>query len=121
MDSAATLDVSGRDQQDQRLHLERDSERLLWQLERTETEPHKEPSRSCSGGGDKTGDRGNIEWNGTATELANLIPSDFSANGLSMRLNVRAGRLPEEYRIRYEPIQTHDSRRIKLALLSTEA
>ena len=42
-DSTATLDVSGRDQQDQRFHLIRDPERLLWQLDRTETEPQKEP------------------------------------------------------------------------------
>ena len=38
-----------------------------------------------------------------------------------MRLNVRAGRLMEEYRIRYEPIRTHDSRRIKLTLIQSKA
>lgn len=36
--NAATLEVSGRDQQDQRLHLKRNQETLAWELERTETE-----------------------------------------------------------------------------------
>ena len=42
-DSAATLDISGRDLQDQRLYLKRDEERLAWELERRETEPYREP------------------------------------------------------------------------------
>ena len=42
-DSAATLDISGRDLQDQRLYLKRDEERLTWELERRETEPYREP------------------------------------------------------------------------------
>lgn len=39
----ATLDISGRDQQDMRLTLIRDQEKLLWNLESTETELWKEP------------------------------------------------------------------------------
>ena len=39
----ATLDVSGRDQQDQRLFLKRDPEKLIWLLENTESELWKEP------------------------------------------------------------------------------
>lgn len=41
--NTATLDISGRDQQDQRLYLTRNEERLIWTLERTETELWKEP------------------------------------------------------------------------------
>ncbi len=37
-DGTATLDISGRDQQDQRLYLKRDQERLVWDLARMETE-----------------------------------------------------------------------------------
>ena len=37
-DNTATLEVAGRDQQDQKLHLVRDMDRLTWELERTETE-----------------------------------------------------------------------------------
>ena len=36
--NTATLDISGRDQQDQRLYLTRNEERLIWTLERAETE-----------------------------------------------------------------------------------
>lgn len=39
----ATLEVSGRDQPDQKLHLVRNTETLLWELERVETELWKEP------------------------------------------------------------------------------
>jgi hypothetical protein len=40
---AATPGVSGRDRQDQRLHLRRDADRLIWQLEKAETELWKAP------------------------------------------------------------------------------
>ena len=36
--NTAMLDISGRDQQDQRLYLTRNEERLIWTLERAETE-----------------------------------------------------------------------------------
>ena len=42
-DGSAVLDVAGRDQQDQRFYLTRDKERLIWTLERTETEAWTEP------------------------------------------------------------------------------
>ena len=41
--NAACLDVSGRDQPDQRLHLFRNEETLAWELERVETELWKAP------------------------------------------------------------------------------
>jgi len=41
--NSAILDISGRDQQEQRLFLTRDTERLLWQLEKAEIELWKEP------------------------------------------------------------------------------
>lgn len=37
-DNIATLDMSGRDQQDMRLHLEKNENTLAWELERTETQ-----------------------------------------------------------------------------------
>ena len=39
----ATIDVVGRDQQDQILYLKKDPETQIWNLERMEMEPHKEP------------------------------------------------------------------------------
>ena len=57
-DDTATLDVVGRDQQDQRLYLTKDKEHLTWTLERMETELWVDPprpgagshSRFCNGG-----------------------------------------------------------------------
>ena len=34
----ATLDVAGRDQQDMKIHLVRDAEKLIWNFEKSETE-----------------------------------------------------------------------------------
>ena len=39
----ATIDVVGRDQQDQILYLKKDPHTQIWNLERTENEPYKEP------------------------------------------------------------------------------
>lgn len=39
----ATLEISGRDQQDQKIHLIRDEEKLCWNFEKAETELWKEP------------------------------------------------------------------------------
>ena len=47
-DSAAVLEVSGRDPQDQRLYLTKDMDRLIWQLERMETELWKPPPDSVN-------------------------------------------------------------------------
>ena len=120
-DDTATLDVSGRDQKDQRFHLKRDQERLLWQLDHTETEPQKEPPDPVLEAVSKVVTEEQPEWNGTPTELAELIPGDLTPISLSMRLNVRAGRLMEEYHIRYEPSRTHAGRRIKLTLIHDTA
>ena len=43
-DQTATLDVSGRDQKDQRIYLTRDNERLIWELDHVEAEPWVEPT-----------------------------------------------------------------------------
>ena len=120
-DRVATLDITGRDQQDQRFFLQMDMEHLTWELEREEAELWKEPPDPLLEEVAKLVTEEKPVWDGTPTELAELIPGDFTANGLSMRLNVRAGRLMEEYRIRYEPIRTHDSRRIKLTLIQSKA
>ena len=112
--NAACLDVSGRDQPDQRLHLFRNEETLAWELERVETEHWKalpEPlleqiSAFLSSGGK--------EWKGTPTELAALLGVDMKPNALTRRLNVNAGRLLNEYGIRYESSRSRSERTVKL-------
>src|SRR5699024_12569136 len=66
-DSAATLDISGRDQQDQRLYLKLDEERLVWELERRETELRQEPPDPVLGDVAALVTAGRPEWSMTAT------------------------------------------------------
>ena len=117
----AVLEVSGRDQQDQRLYLTRDMERLTWQLERTETElwkPQPEPVLEAIA---TMVTAEQPSWSGTATELVIALGLDMKANALSARLNVNAGRLLEQHSIRYENGRSHSGRKIKLTLISPPA
>ena len=120
-DGSAILDVAGRDQQDQRMYLTKDKERLVWELERLETEPWVEPPDPVleAVAALVTADR--PTWVGTATELAAAIQTDMKPNTLAMRLNVRAGRLVSEYHIRYENSRNHAGRSISLTLEPPQA
>ena len=92
-DDTATLDVVGRDQQDQRLYLTKDKEHLTWTLERMETELWVEPPDPVleAIAAFVTAER--PFWCGTATELAAALQVDMKPNALAMRLNVRASKL----------------------------
>ncbi len=100
-DLTATLDIVGRDQADQRLHLIRDEERLIWQLDHAETELWKAPPDPLL---EKiaalvTEDR--PTWIGSATELVALLGTDIQPNILTRRLNVKHGELKSVYGIAY--------------------
>ena len=120
-DGSAILDVAGRDQQDQRMYLTKDKERLVWELERLETEPWVESPDPVleAVAALVTVDR--PAWGGTATELAAALQTDMKPNALAMRLNVRAGRLAAEYHIRYENSRSHAGRSITLTLEPPQA
>ena len=120
-DNAATLDISGRDLQDQRLYLKRDEERLAWELERRETELYKEPPDPVLEAVAALVTVERPEWSGTATDLTAALGVDMKANALAMRLNVRAWRLSYEYHIRYESTRTHAGRSIRLTLEPPQA
>ena len=120
-DNAATLDISGRDLQDQRLYLKRDEERLAWELERRETEPYKEPPDPVLEAVAALVTAERPEWRGTATDLTAALGVDMKTNALAMRLNVRAWRLSYEYHIRYESTRTHAGRSIRLTLEHPQA
>ena len=114
-DLSATLDIVGRDQPDQRLHLIRDPERLIWLLDHAETELWESPPDPLL---DKiaaviTAD--NPEWNGSATELVCLLQVDIQPNILTRRLNVKAGELRNEYQIDYSIKRTRNGSAICLA------
>ena len=120
-DRAATLELSGRDQQDQRLHLNRDMERLVWELGRTETELWKAPPDPILEAVAALVTEDKPTWAGTATELVQALQLDIKPNTLTMRLNVNAGRLLDEYNIQYVSSRNRTGRRVKLARISKEA
>lgn len=110
--NVATLDVSGRDQQDQRLYLNRNPEKLIWELERTEAELWKLPPEPLLELVAKQLSDDAPNWQGTPTELVSLLGVDMKPNALTMKLNINASRLLNEYGIRYESSRCHDGRRI---------
>ena len=122
IDNNAVLDVVGRDQQDQRLHLLFDRECCVWQLAKMETELWIDPpdplleAVACVVTPDAP------EWSGSASELAALISRlDIQPNVLTRRLNVNADRLWNEYNIRIDNTRTHAGRIVKLTLDNTVA
>ena len=117
----ATLDISGRDQQDQKLYLTRDTERLIWTLERTETDLWEEPPEPILELIAAMVTVKNSEWCGSPTELVGVLGIDMQANILTKKLNINAGRLIDEYNIAYENSRTHTGRNIKLTLNISDA
>lgn len=53
----------------------------------------------------------NAEWCVTPTELVSVLGVDMKANTLSMKMNINAGRLFNEYGICYENKRCHASER----------
>lgn len=115
-DGSAILDVAGRDQQDQRMYLTKDKERLIWTLERTEAEIWVEPPDPVLEAIAALVTAERPSWGGTATELVEALQVDMKPNALAMRLNVRAGKLLTDYHIRYENSRSHAGRSISLTL-----
>lgn len=112
--NSAVLEISGRDQQDQKLHLIRNTESLAWELENAETELWSVPPEPIL---EKISSLVNNEspiWQGSPTELADKLSLDINPNAMTRKLNVNAGRLYNEYNIRYENCRTHNGRVIKL-------
>ena len=112
----ATLDISGRDQQDQRFYLVRNDDSLLWELEKVETELWREPPDPLLESIAEKITSENPVWEGTVTDLCKLLGVDITPIQLGMKLNVTAGRLLNEYNILYDSRRTHAGRRIAFVL-----
>ena len=54
------------------------------------------------------------EWTGSPTELAEAVNTGMAANALTKYLNVKSGRLLDEYHVRYENRAKHSGRQVKL-------
>ena len=120
-DNKAVLEVAGRDQQDQKLYLNFNRERCVWELTKTETELWKEPEDPLL---EKIKELVTIdqpEWTGTATELVQILQVEMQPNALSRKLNVSLERLILEYGIQYKTERGHDGRKIRLAFVGKQA
>ena len=114
-DLSATLEIVGRDQPDQKLHLMRDAEKLIWQLDHAETELWKKPPDPLLDKISAVITENNPVWNGSATELVSLLKEDIQPNILTRRLNIKAGELLNEHGIEYTMKRTRNGSSISLA------
>lgn len=115
--NTATLEISGRDQQDQRLYLTRDPERLVWNLERVEAELWKAPADPFLEQVAAILTSDHPEWSGSATELTDLLGEPIQPNILTRKLNVKAGELLEQYGVEYKSKRTSGGSFLSLRLL----
>lgn len=122
-DLTATLDVVGRDQPDQRLHIVKERDSLVWNLESAETELWKKPPDAVLESVRKLVEDSGGHWEGSPSELALALGSDMAVNRMTRHLNVNAGRLLDEYNVKYESLTRHEGRRIRLtrAVVVTES
>ena len=119
--SEAVLEISGRDQPDQTLYLNRDEETLVWNLDKAEMETFKpKPDPVIEAVAGFITDE-NPAWHGTATELVEVLHLEISPNTLTMRLNINASRLLNEYGIQYANIRNHAGRQVSLIMEHGEA
>ena len=110
----ATIDVVGRDQQDQILYLSKDPNTQIWNLDKTETELHREPPDPVLEAVARLVISEQPEWTGSPSELAEALNTGMAANALTKYLNVKCGRLMDEYGISYENKAKHSGRRVTL-------
>ena len=113
-DLTATLELSSRDQPEQKLYIAKNPGSLIWELDHAETETWKEPPDPILEAVAKLVTPQAPYWEGTPTELVTALNLPDQSNRLTRHLNVKAGRLMEEYGIAYENKARHTGRRITL-------
>ena len=118
--NTATLEVSGRDQQDQKLYLIRNTENLLWDLQKAETELWKEPPEPLLDEIAELVRKDNPYWEGSPTALVTLINVDIQPHVITRKLNVLAGRLYAEHGILFRSERVHEGRKLRLWKDNTE-
>jgi RecA-family ATPase len=121
-DNKVVLDIVGRDQQDQRLHLLFEHEHCLWQLTKAETELWQEQPDPLLEAIAKMLTPENPVWKGSASELANRLGGiDIQPNVLARRLNAGADSLWNEYNVSIKVGRSNIGRTITLILNSAKA
>ena len=93
------------------------------ELERTENELHREPPDRILEAVAKLVSAEHREWTGSPSELADAVNTGMAANALTKYLNVKHGRLHEEYGVSYENKAKHSGpgRKVTLTYTVTEA
>ncbi len=115
MNGQAIIDMVGRDQPDQRLHLEFETDSCLWVLTKAESQiatPSRDPLL------EKIFNLLTEEqpvWSGTSSELLAVLQEDLLPNSLTRKLNVSVDRLLNEYGIIYQNTRTHTGKIITLS------
>ena len=95
-------------------------ERLVWELEKSETDLWQIPPDPILEKVAALLSEDILEWSGTPTELAEALKLELKPNLLTKHLNVNASRLFHEYHTQYENIRTHAGRRIILKRVSEQ-
>ena len=113
-ENSATLDITGRDQPDQKLYLVRDMDHLTWQYESSEKEEQlmKNDALLERVAAFMTEDK--TTWTGSAAELASLLGESIQPNILTRRLNVNHDVLKSKYGICYASRHTRSGSMICL-------
>ena len=112
--SEGVLDVTGRDQPEQTLYLNRDPDSLCWVLDKAEMERFKVKEDPIIKPVVSLMDRTKGSWSGSATDLISALGIDINAIVLSKKLNVNVSKLMNDHGIVYENTRTHEGRRISL-------
>ena len=116
-DNKATLEVAGRDQQDQKIHLQFDREHCLWKFVKNDVELWKKPPNPLLDAIAALIKNSKV-WTGSATELSALLTGvEMEANVLTRALNIAVDDLLEDYKIRYSNKHTSKGSLISLRLM----
>ena len=113
-DLDASLDIVGRDQPDQRLHLTRDTEKLLWLLDHEEKELWRKTPDPLLAKVASVVTQACPVWTGSATALVELLGENIQPNILTRKLNVSAGVLLNDHQIAYSAKHTRNGSQIHL-------
>ena len=123
--SEATLDIIGRDQQEQELTLERDLETCVWKKVKAETDLFVPKADEVLELISHFITKENPSWEGTSSELIEMVTglADLiQSNTLVRRLNINRGKLRKDYNIYYQPLQRKSDRKpFSLKLITEEA
>lgn len=116
--NGATLNITGRDQPDQCLHLEFNKANRIWKLVEIEYELFPEPKDELLELIASYFSEGNTKFEGTATELKNLLGLEIAENVLPKKLNVSASKLYQKYNILYKHRRTSSKKILTLTLMN---